>query len=53
MTAKRFIIDNKISLDDKIDTYRLGKAMSVNFDEDVDRIARLSELQQLKKELSE
>ena len=27
--------------------------MSVNFDEDVDRLARLSELQELKKELSE
>ena len=27
--------------------------MSVNFDEDVDRLTRLSELQELKKELKE
>ncbi len=29
----------------------IGQAMSVNFDEDMDRLARLSELQQLKEEL--
>ena len=31
----------------------VGQPMSVNFDADVDRIARLSELQDLKKELKE
>ena len=31
----------------------VGQPMSVNFDADVDRLARLSELQQLKKEVQE
>ena len=45
-------------LDEKIKHYEhkpfsapVGQPMSVNFDADVDRIARLSELQDLKKEL--
>ena len=49
-----------VLLDEKIKSYEhkpfsapVGQPMSVNFDADVDRLARLSELQQLKKELQE
>ena len=47
-------------IDEKIKHYEhkpfsapVGQPMSVNFDADVDRLARLSELQDLKKELQE
>ena len=49
-----------VLLDEKIKHYEhkpfsapVGQPMSVNFDADVDRIARLSELQDLEKELKE
>ena len=49
-----------VLLDEKIKHYEhkpvsapVGQSMSVNFDADMDRLARLSELQQLKKELKE
>lgn len=47
-------------IDARIEIYKhkpfmapVSAPMSVNFDEDVDRLARLSELQELKKELKE
>lgn len=49
-----------VLLDEKIKHYEhkpfsapVGQPMSVNFDADVDRLARLSELQDLEKELQE
>lgn len=48
------VIDEKIKhYEHKPFSAPIGQPMSVNFDVDVDRIARLSELQDLKKELQE
>ena len=48
------VIDEKIKhYEHKPFSAPVGQPMSVNFDADVDRIARLSELQDLKKELQE